>query len=548
MIELTNGVQLPESSITFLRKVSMDGLALCDPIRLVQYDDTLPVLAATLWVGGVQYIPPEGAAIRIRWYKPDAHGVYNPALGVGDDGTVYIQITQAMTSAAGTGYGNIEVAVDGGVKCSDPIPATISRNAVQEGSIVSTDEFKTLDQILAEVQALQAQVEQDAQQAEAANQEAQEAAARAEAVDAYPRQKANDRFALALKADTGKGTSHEIYPDEGSNIVVTAYGYTEQEGSGDPSPENVRPIKVGGRKLRKIVFTGDETLLTIDSGVFFKLPALANGYSAGYAYTSEIRCYPPGIPGRVYPFCSITYQKDKISINLFPGNTIEDVKSWLIERYNAGSPFTLWYETADGSSDGIFTPSLASGLGTEGGCLPLNDPLCDGDYVVSSKDGQCVEYHDRVFYTVTGSETVQKVSSAGGVDRFILGTTVKCAANSTGWSNMMLWNNTIKSNCIYVGNNENPSLCFTTGTYESADALKQKLKALHDAGTPMVFVFSRQTPVTYTHAPVSLIAQPDATGKVTVSGEKDVSAVYNKSIAKAIEELNEAIMKLGGTI
>lgn len=53
-------------------------------------------------------------------------------------------------------------------------------------------------------------------------------------------------YALALKTTDGPSGSVDIYPDEGSDIVVTVHGRTEQEGSGDPSPTNIRPIKSAG--------------------------------------------------------------------------------------------------------------------------------------------------------------------------------------------------------------------------------------------------------------------------------------------------------------
>lgn len=53
-------------------------------------------------------------------------------------------------------------------------------------------------------------------------------------------------YALALKTTDGPSGSVDIYPDEGSDIVVTVHGRTEQEGSGNPSPTNIRPIKSAG--------------------------------------------------------------------------------------------------------------------------------------------------------------------------------------------------------------------------------------------------------------------------------------------------------------
>lgn len=58
--------------------------------------------------------------------------------------------------------------------------------------------------------------------------------------------KNQDSYALAFKTTDGPSGSIAIYPDEGSGISVTVHGRTEQEGSGDPSPTNIRPIKSAG--------------------------------------------------------------------------------------------------------------------------------------------------------------------------------------------------------------------------------------------------------------------------------------------------------------
>lgn len=570
MIALTNGVQLPESSITFIRKVAMDGLAMCDPIRLVQYDDTLPVLAATLWVGGVQYIPPDGADIRIRWLKPDAHGAYNPALGVGDDGTVYIQITQAMTSAAGTGYGNIEVAVDGGVKCSDPIPATISRNAVQEGAIVSTDEFKTLDQILAEVKALQAQVENDAstastdaQRAENAREATETAAETVKQIvagnEAYTKQESLDMFAQALKTDTGKGTSHEIYPDPGSNVVVTAYGFTDQEGEGDPSPKNVRPIKVGGVRMAEYVVTNPEN-------------AVLNTPAEGQPYI-RITGFPTAVklPGNKFPpakYCShaklfsgsytgLYYYlgADAAIISsefLTPGYDLSTtgLRKKLQDLIDAGDPLTFWYEAEDGSGE-LYVPDIldAGEKSYRCHCSSITEHLCDGDYVVSNQDSQSVEYHTSAIQSLTGEEGTYD----GGANGLWLATSF----NSWGAQFTPKCSH-FKGNNDVTADSDTPGVTIVNGwvrfnkgcisLFGGKEQLLQYIKDEYAAGTPVTVESKRASKgyKTYTHAPVPLIARPDSTGKVTVSGEKEVSAVYNKSIKRALDELSAAILQLGG--
>ena len=57
-----------------------------------------------------------------------------------------------------------------------------------------------------------------------------------------------------------------------------------------------------------------------------------------------------------------------------------------------------------------------------------------------------------------------------------------------------------------------------------------------------------KTPITYAHDPVYLDAYPDGNGKFTLSGEKLVSAVYNKSLSKAFEDLQSAVLAMGANL
>lgn len=177
-------VTIPSSSIKFHRTVAMDGVAPCSPIRLVQYDASIPIAAIKLTENSVPYTPPSSAAIRVRMHKPDGHGVYNDSLGF-ENGAVYFAFTQQMTAAFGNGYINIEISLPtGAVKYSDAIPVEIARNAVQQGQIESTDEWQSIDQILEQVKKLAQQAAasaQDAKQSETNAKQSETAAAQSAA-------------------------------------------------------------------------------------------------------------------------------------------------------------------------------------------------------------------------------------------------------------------------------------------------------------------------------------------------------------------------------
>ena len=130
-------------------------------VHLVQYDVTIPIVAVALMANGQPYTVPSSAAVNVRLAKPDGTYVYNPALGVSEDGqTAYIAITAQMTAVAGKIAPIIEIVVDGNVASTGFFVLDIDPNPIPEDAIESTDEYKTIQQLAAEV-AQAAQIVQD---------------------------------------------------------------------------------------------------------------------------------------------------------------------------------------------------------------------------------------------------------------------------------------------------------------------------------------------------------------------------------------------------
>ena len=78
MITLTNGVQIPENAVHLQTTAAIDGYYVTQPLRLVQYDETLPVAAVQLTYQNQPYTPPTGAELNVRMGMPDCTTVYNP--------------------------------------------------------------------------------------------------------------------------------------------------------------------------------------------------------------------------------------------------------------------------------------------------------------------------------------------------------------------------------------------------------------------------------------------------------------------------------------
>ena len=144
----------PAEALIKATRADFDRRDVVQPVHLVQYDDTLPVLAVALYKGGQPWTLPTGADVNLRMDKKDGHYVYNPALGVSSDrSTVYMAVTAQMTTSYGTFAPVVEVMAGGGVAGMAALRLDIDRNPVQDGMLESLDEYKTVQVLAAEVAA-----------------------------------------------------------------------------------------------------------------------------------------------------------------------------------------------------------------------------------------------------------------------------------------------------------------------------------------------------------------------------------------------------------
>lgn len=129
-------------------------------VNLVQYDQTIPVLCVSLKKGGTEYKVPSDADVNIRMDKRDGYYVYNPALGVNAERAIaYFAVTPQMSTGWGDYYPIVEITVGGGVAGSAPIWLHFDRNPLPENAIISSDEYKTIQQLLEDVKAVKADTE-----------------------------------------------------------------------------------------------------------------------------------------------------------------------------------------------------------------------------------------------------------------------------------------------------------------------------------------------------------------------------------------------------
>lgn len=533
MITLTNGAQIPENAVQLQTTAAIDGYYVTQPLRLVQYDETLPVAAVQLTYQSQPYIPPAGAELNVRMGKPDGTTVYNPCLGMDSSGIVYFAFTQQMTIVAGTGTLTVEI-TDSGVKNSAPIIAEIRPNPVPEGSIESADEFLTLQEILAEAekwgQIVQTnasniqQVVDNLEDIQNAAENAQAAAESAAAAQRAAREALGFRtFFSAVRPDkngnldssrpmvVGPSASVQI-ESKGDRIQsVTALGFTRQAGTGDPSPTNIRQLTNGGLKLVKLVLDGTENwVVSVVSGGLYKRFYAPLSIAATSDWKSTVCCtdFIPKTILQESPINGIGTYSGNLYLRWDEyNNSVETLKADLAARYAAGDPVIVWYQPADESqATGLYAPIILTSGEYRATCLPLTAPLCEGDSVVSwaenaDGDAESVETHVQSVVVADGSTTALTQGS-GGYTLALPGAAngaVKCDTFS---------NLTASSGSVTIPASQFPS------SVTSLETANQWLQSNN-----VTVVYPLAAPAVYTHDPVVLEAATGDQLTYTVTGQ-----------------------------
>ena len=133
------------TGISHTTSVDFSKRSVSQPVHIVQYDKSLPILAVILYNNGQLYRLSEDMEVSIRLGKPDRTFVYNKALGCDSTRTiVYFEITQQMSLFDGEYYPVIEIMDGDKVANSSTIYLVVDRNPVQHDYIESTTEYKEL--------------------------------------------------------------------------------------------------------------------------------------------------------------------------------------------------------------------------------------------------------------------------------------------------------------------------------------------------------------------------------------------------------------------
>lgn len=212
--------------------VSMDKRTVAPPVvHLVQYDQTLPIVAVKGTYQGLPYTFPANAAINIRLGKPDGKHVYVGTAGIsGDRQTVYVAITPQMTAAFGRARGVIEIVLSGGIAGSAAIDFDIDRNPVSMEAYESSDEFKAIVEYVeqAEKAAADAKASKDAAASSATSASQSQSAAKKDADRAEAARKSIEVDYEALDKAVKDASSSAAAATESANNSKSSADHAEE--------------------------------------------------------------------------------------------------------------------------------------------------------------------------------------------------------------------------------------------------------------------------------------------------------------------------------
>lgn len=559
-------------------------------VNLVQYDQTIPVLCVSLKKGGTEYKVPSDADVNIRMDKRDGYHVYNPALGVNAERTIaYFAVTPQMSTGWGDYYPIVEITVGGGIAGSAPIWLHFDRNPLPENAIISSDEYKTIQQLLEDVKAdteaiktateqIKAQTEAVRDQAKGFADNAKNSADKAQTlVDGMP-----SDYSQAMKdIGTLKNQMQRAYPDDSTigentwsskNIVdmlcpeikesgnpVLCYpvaGYPlgvkaswepVQEGSGTPSPENIRPIK--GRDSVTVERCG-ENLLNIKlfnkfakNGITYEYVPDGGIHVSGTALTSvDSPTFPVWIlpPGKYFGMelgsgisASIVVQRNGKNLWLEAKGAFEIL---------AGDVTKYWYAivSAGATVDKTVYPYIVPGTAApttytpyirQTNTLTLPETVYGGEVDAVTGDGN----ENTKIITLDGNKL--KFSQSDIYYNLPMHSAPGIAKKGViGCSHF---------NSRHFGADTNYDFCFVlasnvAGLFANIDELNAYLAAQNATGTPVQIAYKLATPMPFTATGAQPI--PALAGVNTVLTDADSATVTGRADPiKRITDLEDAV-------
>lgn len=410
-----------ENDLVYNTVVTMGSYSSPQPVVIKQYD-SLPIIAAKMRKDGNDYQVPDGAAVNIRLHKRSGTFIYSSVKGISQDRKIaYIQLTSNMTAVYGRTMPCLEIVVNGSVACTGDMVWDIQRNPVQEDDVEDTSEGQYIQEMAAQVQAFedtyqealdymnnatnQSRINNAASNAQAAQQAATNAANSAdEAEEEANRAATESAKALGFRSFHGGqvvpgATDGDLDPSRPMSIPtaasvtikargdriagLTMAGKTTQEGTGDPSPENIRQISGVGMYDQCVVLDGasDETWKAFENypGVFYHdfSPQADN---ADYIKTNSKK-HNPSTDISTLKIGEFTTQKLQNTTRFILRYNSSSTNPQDIKDYLSAHPLIVWYRSVDfyKCKGPFYTVVELSQDPYHAVGFELNAPLFDGD-------------------------------------------------------------------------------------------------------------------------------------------------------------------------
>ena len=137
--------EIKDTDIVYSAAVDFGTRTCSKEVHIVQYDNSLPIVAVKLYSSGGYYALPSGYEANLRFSKKDKTFIYKPVLGCDKNRTtVYFVVDEQMSLIAGDVYPIIELTYNGSIVGSSPITFIIDRNPIQIGDIESKSDYPAI--------------------------------------------------------------------------------------------------------------------------------------------------------------------------------------------------------------------------------------------------------------------------------------------------------------------------------------------------------------------------------------------------------------------
>jgi hypothetical protein len=214
---------IKETDIVYSAAVDFGTRTCSEEVHIVQYDNSLPIVAVKLYSSGDYFKLPTGYEANLRFSKKDKTFIYKPVLGCDETRTiVYFIVDEQMSLIAGDVYPIIELTYGGSVVGSSPIIFIIDKNPIQIGDIESKSDYPAIVERISSAETKASEAEIKAAEAKVSADDARDKMSKID--DTYAKNE-NVSKTYATKTERSDGDSQTLsqaktYTNEAVKSVV----------------------------------------------------------------------------------------------------------------------------------------------------------------------------------------------------------------------------------------------------------------------------------------------------------------------------------------